>query len=274
MNIKSFLVSSLVVMALVIPTSVSAETPSFPSCSNPSGSLKVSYDSGNHAIVGESTLRTGSDKVYSLDSYNKLLQCFCAVDGSGVQTNWWKVSDLSEEEIASYLNQGWHYVPNGADWGLDQDAYLAYNLTYQCSTSDKPRDFQYGGPPVCTTERPSAPVILSVKETGSKAVVTWTKSDKATHYTLSYGIKGTGQYPYGVPNTGNQTSYTVESLDPNKNYDFKVYAVNDCMPSEATTIGGYVLGLASTGTAQVAYGLLACGVVLTLLGSRLRKAYN
>lgn len=109
--------------------------PSFPSCTNPSGNIKVEYVSGQHAIVGENALREGSDKVYSLFDGNTL-QCFCPENGSGIQTNWWKITgNLSQNDINSLKNQGWHYIPSGRDWGLSADPYLAKNENYNCKNN-------------------------------------------------------------------------------------------------------------------------------------------
>ncbi len=116
----------------------STATPNFSSCLNPQGSLKVKYDSGNHGIVGKSSLVTGSDSVYSQDG-NSLIQCFCAEDGSGIQTNWWKISGLSENEIESLKKEGWVYIADGSAWGLEQGPYLASNSDYSCKSKDTGR---------------------------------------------------------------------------------------------------------------------------------------
>lgn len=121
-----FLLSASDVQAQNVPT--------FPSCSNPSGEIKVEYVSGLHAIVGESALREGKDTVYSLFDGN-MLQCFCPEDGAGVQTNWWKLTQLSQGEINSLKAQGWHFIPSGADWGLTSDPYLAKNSDYYCKSN-------------------------------------------------------------------------------------------------------------------------------------------
>lgn len=106
-------------------------SPSFPACSNPQGSVKVSYSSGTHGIVGDSKDYTGSDTVYKLND-DTLTQCFCSNDGSGVQTNWWKVTSLTESEIQALKNLGWFFVPNGSLWGLDDAPYMAQNSSYAC----------------------------------------------------------------------------------------------------------------------------------------------
>lgn len=263
-------VLSLALVAGVVPSASAYTIPGFPACSNPSGTLKVSYSSGTHGIVGSYATYTGSDKVYSLDGGN-VLQCFCAEDGSGIQTNWWRASSLTQEEIQTLMNLGWYFVPDGSAWGLSEGYYLAKNVNYSCgTTTTTTRGTTPAGAPICTAERPTAPILLSVKRSGSKATLTWTKVDRADHYTIAYGTK-VGDYPYGVPNTGNVTSFEVGSLDPNKTYYFVVYAVNDCMPSEPSTQGGQVLGLATTGTALNIALYLSAGLALLTAGYVLRK---
>jgi hypothetical protein len=63
------------------------------------------------------------------------LQCFCSIDGNGIQTNWWKVSSISQDQIEELKKQGWVFVGNGADWGLEQGPYLAKNQDYSCKSS-------------------------------------------------------------------------------------------------------------------------------------------
>lgn len=106
-------------------------TPTFSSCLNPQGSIKVSYPSGTHGVVGNTAEYTGSDTVYILSSDTQT-QCFCSENGEGIQTNWWKISSLSESDIQVLKNQGWFFVPNGALWGLDSSSYLAQNSDYAC----------------------------------------------------------------------------------------------------------------------------------------------
>lgn len=105
--------------------------PSFPACANPSGTVRVSYPSGTHGIVGSQNAFSGADTVYDIGNGNHV-QCFCADDGSGIQTNWWNVSSLSQEEIDILLTQGWTYIPNGAVWGLEEAPFLVQNNNYSC----------------------------------------------------------------------------------------------------------------------------------------------
>lgn len=117
---------------LVLPITASAAVePSFPTCANPTGTLKTQYSSGTHGIAGNSGVFSGSDSVYTLSDGN-VLQCFCAEDGSGIQTNWWRVTSISDAERKVLESQGWHYIPDGAAWGLDNTVYLAKNNNYAC----------------------------------------------------------------------------------------------------------------------------------------------
>src|SRR6476469_7676231 len=70
--------------------------PSFPVCSNPTGSLLAQYNSGVHGIVGNTNQFSGSDSVFSLSDGNAL-QCFCGDNGAGIQTNWLKIGSVSEQ---------------------------------------------------------------------------------------------------------------------------------------------------------------------------------
>ncbi|EKD90945.1 MAG: hypothetical protein ACD_30C00056G0022 [uncultured bacterium] len=113
---------------------LAADIPSFPSCVNPQGTVKANYTDGTHGIAGSNSTFQGSDAVYTL-SENTLMQCFCAADGSGIQTNWWNVSSLSQNEIDLLVNSGWTYIPNGALWGLDNAPYLTQNSNFSCKSS-------------------------------------------------------------------------------------------------------------------------------------------
>lgn len=130
LNIVVFLLALL----LASTTNVMAvDAPNFPACSNPQGTLIVSYDSGTHGVVGGASY-SGSDKVYKIDEVN-LTQCLCTTDGKGIQTNWWKASSLDENQVNILKNEGWIYVPNGTVWGLEDSAYMAKNLDYTCASN-------------------------------------------------------------------------------------------------------------------------------------------
>lgn len=120
--------------------------PNFASCYQPDGTLKVAYSSGTHGIPGRSQAYTGSDSVYVLND-QQVLQCYCPQGGAGIQTNWWRVGDLSQSDVDRYIREGWIYIPNGALWGLDEAPYLAFNLDYQCvnGTGGRPPENNGGG---------------------------------------------------------------------------------------------------------------------------------
>ena len=105
--------------------------PEFTSCVNPQGSVKASYSSGTHGVPGDQTTYQGSDSVYNV-SGNALTQCLCTVDGEGIQTNWWKISSLTSNEIETLKTQGWVFIPDGSAWGLENSSYLAKNSNYAC----------------------------------------------------------------------------------------------------------------------------------------------
>lgn len=273
---KKALVLALAVFALSAAPVLATNVPAFPSCTSPSGSVKVSYDSGIHGIPGDSGQYVGSDIVYTV-SDTTLVQCFCAASGAGIQTNWWRDNSLSLSERNQLISEGWIYIPDGSAWGLDPVPYLAKNTTFSCAggptATPTPTGTPSGGQPgagpapVCDSGKPGTPSLVSVVRSGSTAKLTWTSASQATHYTIAYGVT---DFPYGVPNTGNVTSFTIGSLDPNVQYQFKVRAVNNCMPGDwsgaPTGIGGgEVLGLASTGNSTLLFTMLALGGVALIL---------
>jgi hypothetical protein len=273
------------------------DIPDFPACTSPSGEVLVNHESGVHGIPGSNGEYVGSDIVYTI-SDSQLTQCFCAVSDSGIQTNWWKLSSLNEDQISYLKNLGWTYVADGSAWGLQSAPYMTHNSEFVCGgqpevtpTPTPPPAPQpcngCGGSsvPVCTASKPSAPVVTSVVRTGTTAQITWTAVANATHYTISYGTQP-NNYPYGVPNTGKVTSYVIGSLVPGTHYYFIVRAVNDCMPSDPSSTGGQVLGistgfgggqvlgLASTGSLPAVYLSLALGglfFTLFLITKRLSR---
>lgn len=125
------IVLGAIIFSTLGKTAYSATEPSFPSCLNPQGTLKVKYDNGTHGIVGDSGTYTGRDEVYTL-SDNSLVQCFCPENGNGIQTNWWKTDNFNVDEIERYQSQDWILVPNGEKWGLNNAQYMAKNFRYNC----------------------------------------------------------------------------------------------------------------------------------------------
>ena len=127
--------------------------------------------------------------------------------------------------------------------------------TSQPNTTSTPVPTQPSNPgaPQCTADKPAATTITSLKRSQTKAILTWNKVNIATHYTISYGIEP-GKYIYGVPNTGNVTTYTIDKLDPSKKYYFIVYAVNDCMPSKESQPVGAVASASDSEFVEYAAG--------------------
>ena len=100
-----------------------------------------------------------------------------------------------------------------------------------------------------------------------------------THYTLAYGTEP-GNYQYGVPNTGNVTSYLVSGLTPGVTYYFAVYGVNECAPSarsnEVATsgaVGGQVLGATTTTLGYTGSFAETFKSLLAVLGISVSVAY-
>lgn len=137
---RKTIVTTLLTASLIATNynvALAIDVPNFPSCLSPQGTVRVEYADGTHGIVGSTATYTGSDRVYELSS-TTLQQCFCGVDGLGIQTNWWNASSLSEEQVGSLVKEGWFYVPNGSLWGLLADPYLAKNSEYRCLNSPSP----------------------------------------------------------------------------------------------------------------------------------------
>lgn len=130
-----FILTVTLLLAGFAPKAFAVNVPNFPLCSNPQGDIVVSYDSGIHGVVGDTSEYSGKDTVYSINE-NQLVQCLCTDSGSGIQTSWWKVSSLTEEEINILKSQGWVLVPDGSAWGLATSAYLAKNANFSCNVSE------------------------------------------------------------------------------------------------------------------------------------------
>lgn len=170
--------------------------PTFPLCANPQGIVKVQYNAGTHGIVNDSTTRTGSDTVYTLTN-ETLTQCFCAIDGNGIQTNWWKVSSLTTDEVNLLVTQGWHSVPNGALWGLEETPYLAINSSYGCKPAGEVEN---------TTFNSSSTSSSDPNSTSGQVLATTTNSGQVL------GITSQGQV-LGLATTGNiQTIFVLMIL--------------------------------------------------------------
>ncbi len=126
------LILPLVFLHLSTRQSLALVTPPIFSCQSPVGATIADFNQGTHGIAGDSATYTGSDRVYQVDS-NHVVQCFCPSDSNnGIQSNWVKLTDSSEETINYYQKLGWIYVPSGLAWGLDDSPYIVANQSYSC----------------------------------------------------------------------------------------------------------------------------------------------
>ena len=125
-------VASLVFFTLVSTANAEVSPPEFPVCSEQSGDGdKAHYDFGLHQIL-DAGLVEGADDVFSLGDGN-YLQCYCPVEGDdGIQTFWWRIGDLAQEEIDKFVSEGWILV-NGLQWNLDDAWYLGKNSYNSCA---------------------------------------------------------------------------------------------------------------------------------------------
>lgn len=135
-----------------------------------------------------------------------------------------------------------------------------------------------GGPPSCGAQIPPVPHLKSVTKIKSdEAELIWDPVEPVTHYSLSYG-PSSGNYLYGVPNTGKVTSFRVGALGSG-NYCFIVRAVNDCAPSGPSNeictggvvpqvLGAKVLGATGSTLDELLAILVIMGSICVGLGLR------
>jgi hypothetical protein len=243
--------------------------PQFPSCEiKTEAGDWVHSNLGFHHIPGQEATIEGSDDVYFLEGGN-FLQCLCPVSSTqGTQTNWWRVGDLSQDQINDMTSQGW-FLEDGGGWNLLHEAYLAKNQGFTCqgqsvtpgitqtpTPSSEPAQGGPAGAPVCNDTVPPTPRLLTaIRQSTSSVKVTWQKVNQANNYSILYG-PSTGNYLYSVFATGDIDNFMINGLSKGC---FVVKAVNGCMPgplsSEICTSGlGGVLGVSNlpeTGTSSL-----------------------
>lgn len=286
-SVLAFSFVGFMVSAGLMPTNqtLATEMPSYADCSTLIGTTGdwSSQTTGTHHIPGQEVPIAGTDNVYyvSGDHFN---QCLCPIEGSGIQTIWWNVDGMSDEEIATYTQNGW-YLLNGQAWNLRDHKYLAKNSNYSCrivtptptpSNPENPPSNPPPGPPVCLDTRQEKPTLLSVNKSGKDGVeLIWSQPDaNVEYYMISYGYES-GKYNFGVANTGKVTSFRVGSLDLSKKYYFVVRSQKGCAVSEASNELSYPKGqvkamsLANTDSNAITNQVLAIltGLVLTVWGS-------
>lgn len=117
-------------------------------------------------------------------------------------------------------------------------------------------DVSPAGGDACPDQAPGPTTLNSVTAAGSGSMVlNWTPADRATHYSISYGVSS-GNYTFGVSDTGNVTSFTISGLNPSQTYCFAVRPHNACQPGSlsneicklsgaAAISGGQVLGISA-----------------------------
>lgn len=161
--------TALLFLALLLTTTsvhAQAQQPVFSpqvTCITPTGEKIATYADGIHGVVGDFRTFTGKDEVFALGN-DDALQCFCATDGSGVDTIWW--SSFPHDKVDELTASGWIFVPNGALWGLAAKPYLAKNTNYTCSTDTSTGT---GG----TSSNSSGQVLGStLAATGGKGIIT------------------------------------------------------------------------------------------------------
>lgn len=133
------------------------------------------------------------------------------------------------------------------------------------------------------TVPPTSTLLSANRLSGDQTSLSWAAVFPVTHYSISYGLSS-GNYIYGVSNTGNVTSFTVGGLQTGIDYCFAVQAVNDCAPSGLSNeicpgkvLGvttGKVLGVSTLGatggfSGQIGQILFIIGCVCFSCGLRL-----
>jgi len=92
-------------------------------------------------------------------------------------------------------------------------------------------------PPSCADLKPeNTPKLFQIDTTKDKAVLYFSPSgNKTSSYVISYGYS-TDDYRFGTrfdySNIDGAVQYTINDLEPNKTYYFKVYGQNGCMPGD------------------------------------------
>ena len=87
--------------------------------------------------------------------------------------------------------------------------------------------------PECNSEKPQKAWLYKVKSLGQgKYQLFWDKADRATSWTIGYGISP-GKYIYGLNDFGNdQSRNLIVNTFSNKKFYFAVKANNGCTPGE------------------------------------------
>ncbi len=164
-------VTSITLFALFGGTTQPAfavSTPDFGSCLNPQIAASQVNNGDNHGVVGQIASYKGTDTIYTLSNGN-VLQCLCPDNGSGIQTNWLKVNDLSETDVNILKNEGWIYVATGSSWGLEDVAYLAKNSNFSCRSESTSTSSSSSNS--SSSEQKVEGQVLGLASTGSEVAI-------------------------------------------------------------------------------------------------------
>jgi len=139
----SVLIGALALPSFIVPqptlvANAEFSVPAYPSCVSFSGTIQAQHLNSNHAIVGRSDQVFGNDTVYDLGNAN-YLQCYCPLESAGtagIQTDWLNAASLDEATISQLMDQGWYYIGQGQDWGLDSIPFLAKNSDFSCASAE------------------------------------------------------------------------------------------------------------------------------------------
>lgn len=111
--------------------------------------------------------------------------------------------------------------------------------------------------PICRDENPQAPTLISVSVSGNDGVqLIWSEPDaNVDSYAISYGLES-GNYIYGVPNTGKTTTYRIGSLDLNRKYYFVVRSKKGCAISDTSNELSYPHSVSAHSLAETSSTLM------------------
>ena len=109
---------------------------------------------------------------------------------------------------------------------------------------------------ICTNTPPaSAPSLFEITTSPTTATLYFTPVSPGTGYVISYGITpDANQYTtsFNYSDTSGAIPYTINSLNENTKYYFKVQGVNGCMPGVwSQTVSGITTGNESTPIANI-----------------------
>lgn len=121
----------------------------------------------------------------------------------------------------------------------------------------------------CSAQAPTSAPELTIEEIRTNSVVLkWTAVEPVTNYTIRYGHES-GNYIFGVSDTGNVTTYEVNLLNEEQTYYFQVAGVNHCAQgpwsNEVSKRSRLVLG-ASTSTSGYVLGAIHLPVAAGFAG--------